>query len=208
MKKSKEDKEDKNDVLHSVIDRQSVLDLFKGIADDNAEAIHQAKLRRERETIELLGGSQTSLFEEQKKRAKLIESIPQNYGTKFSAFFEELARLADWTEEEKKAFHKPHIAPNLINRCIYSRFPETVTQHLSEMNPYVRWCVRKYKHYMFLGEDAILMLEKFIDEAVIVMKKSTTVYEFEKTYSSEYGKGFQPVLFEEYLGLVSGSSIE
>jgi len=207
MKKNKGKKGEEFEKLSSLVDRQSVLDLFKDIADNNAENVYQAKIKRERETINLLGGGTTSISEEQKKKAKLLESVPQNYGSKFGAFFDELARLANWTEEERKSFHKPQIAPNLINRCVYSRFPPEVITHLLEKNPYVKWCLREHKHYLFLGEDGILMLEKFIDDAVIVMTETSTVYEFEKEYSSRFGKGFQPVLFEEYLGLVGGSSV-
>ncbi|WP_312339506.1 P63C domain-containing protein [Sphingobacterium sp.] len=187
----------------SIVDRQSVLELFKDLADNKAEQVYISKLKRERETIELLGGGKTSLYDEQKKKAKLIESFPQKHGAKYSQFFDALAELAKWTDEQKKSFHKPQVAPRIINNYIYSRFPPEVLSHILEKNPYVKWCLREHKHYLFLGEDGILMLEKFIDDAVTVMKECTTVYEFEKLYSMRFGKDFQPVLFEKYLGLIS-----
>lgn len=187
----------------SIVDRQSALDLFKDLADYKAEHVYQAKLKRDREIIVLVGGGTTSLYEEQRKRAKLIEGKPQNYGSKFSQFFEVLANLAKWTDEQKKAFRKPQVAPRIINNYIYSRFPHEVVSHILEKNPYVKWCLREHKHYLFLAEDGILMLEKIIDDAVTVMKECTTIYEFEKEYSRKFGKGFQPVLFERYLGLIS-----
>ncbi|WP_400263103.1 P63C domain-containing protein [Sphingobacterium sp. SG20118] len=187
----------------SIVDRQSALDLFKDLADNKAEQVYLAKLKRDKEIIQLIGGGKTSLYEEQRKKAKLIESFPQAYGSKFSQFFEELASLAKWTDEQKKSFHKPQIAPKIINNYIYSRFPHEVISHMLEKNPYVKWCLRQHKHYLFLAEDGILMLEKFIDDTVTVMKECTTVYEFEKEYSRRFGKGFQPVLFEKYLGLIS-----
>ena len=184
------------------IDRQSVLDLFKNVADSKAESAYQSKLKREKETIELLGGRKTSLQEEQTRKAKLIERLPQNYGPKYGQFFSELARLAKWSDEEKKRFAKPQIAPKIINNYIYARFPPEVVAHILERNPYIKWWVRQHKHYLFLSEDGILMLEKFIDEAVTVMRGCSTVYEFEKVYSSKFGIGFQPAMFEKYLGLI------
>lgn len=191
-----------NENFQSEIDRQSVLNFFKNVADDKAELFYQSKLKRERETIELMGGRKTSLHEEQTRKAKLIESIPQNYGPKYSQFFSELGRLAKWTDEEIKRFAKPQIAPKFINKYIYARFPPDVVNHILENNPYIKWWVRQHKHYLFLGEDGILMLEKFIDDAVTVMRESSTVYEFEKEYSRRFGIGFQSTLFEEYLGLI------
>jgi len=191
-----------NESFQSEIDRQSVLDLFKNVADDKAESFYQSKLKRDRETIELIGGRKTSIHEEEKRKAKLIESIPQNYGPKYSQFFSEIGKLAKWTDEEIKRFAKPQIAPKFINKYIYGRFPPDVVSHLLERNPYIKWWVRQHKHYLFLGEDGILMLEKFIDDAVTVMRESSTVYEFEKEYSRRFGLGFQSTMFEEYLGLI------
>lgn len=192
----------KNGNENSIIERQSVLDFFKDKADNKAEIAYRYKLRRERETFELLDGRTTSIFIEQFKNTKLIESIPQNHSPKYSQFFIELGKLANWTEEESKRFAKPHIAPRIINKYIYSRFPTEVFAHFLDINPYIKFWLRKYKHYLFLGEDGIIMLEKFIDDTITIMKRCKTVYEFEKEYSSKFGIGFQPKMFEEYLGLI------
>lgn len=79
----------------------------------------------------------------------MIEAIPQNYGTKYTQFFSALGDLAKWSDEQRAAYHKAHIAPKIISDFIYSRFLPDVKIHLEEKNPYIKWCTRKHKHICF-----------------------------------------------------------
>jgi hypothetical protein len=189
------------------VDRQlemiSFLELFTKKADDKAEIAFRNKIRRESEIFELQNGLKTTIKLEREKIRRVTEEFPQPHGPKFKAFFPALGKIDNWTEEQMKSYHKPHIAPKLIRECIYQRFPSDVRLHLELKNPYIKWCLRKFKHYLFLNEEGILLLEKFIDQAVTIMKDTSTVYEFKKKYAEQYGTGFQPVLYEKYLGLIS-----
>jgi len=179
-------------------ERQSLLDLFSKQADEKAKTAYERKAIQERETIELYSGRRTSVFEEREKLRKILEDLPQDYEPKFSQFFAAMGRLLNWSEEEKRAYHKPAIVAKTINEVFYDRFPKDVITYIHEKNPYVKWCTRAHKNYLFLGEDGILLLERFIDDAVIVMNESETLYEFRLKHAQRFGSGFQPVLFEEY----------
>ncbi|MCX2430662.1 P63C domain-containing protein [Pedobacter sp. GR22-10] len=188
------------------VDRQTemsmLLDLFNKKADDKAEVVFRRKLKIESEVFELQNGLKTTIAIEREKIRKVTEDFPQPHDPKFRDFFPALGKIAGWTEEEMKAYHKPRIAPTIIKSSIYNRFPKDVMAHIQSKNPYVKWLTRLHKHYLFLNEEGILLLEKFIDDAITLMQESNTVYEFRKKHAEKFGTGFQPVLYEKYLGLI------
>jgi hypothetical protein len=185
------------------VEMQSVLELFTREADEDAAAAHAARtLSREHEVFERINGIQTSVYEINQRINKIIEDLPQNHEPKFRLFFAALGKLAGWTEEQINSYHKPPLAAQTINSVIYGRFPKDVIQHIHRKNPYIKWCTRLHKNYLFLSEDGIILLERFIHDAVTVMRKSTTVYDFRVKHAEEFGSAFQPVLFEKYLGLL------
>lgn len=152
--------------------------------------------------FELLNGKKTSLFEEKELLKKIISELPKNYEPKFAAFFPALGKLVNWSEEVLKAYHKPPIAAKTINEVIYERFPKDVVEHIHSKNPYYRWCFRQHKNYVFLGEDGIILLEKFIEDAIFLMNDCGTLYEFRIKHAKKFGTGFQPDLFQQYLDTI------
>lgn len=202
MKKTKESLSnpafENSEQAQSDLDRQSVLDFFKRKVDEKVKTAQQRAAAQEQEIFELVNGKRTSIHDEKEKQRKILSSIPQNHEPKFCQFFQALGELMNWTEDEKKRYHKPKVAPNTINEVIYDRFPRTVVAHIHSKNPYVKWCTREFKNYLFLAEDGILLLEKFIDDAVVVLQESTSLYDFRIKHASKFGSGFQPVLFEDY----------
>ncbi|RRN77191.1 hypothetical protein EIM50_20875 [Pseudoxanthomonas sp. SGD-10] len=184
------------------IEMSTLLDVFSKKADDKAEAAFRKKLKIDSEVFELQNGVKTTIALEREKIRKVTEDFPQAHDSKFSEFFPALGKIAGWTEEEMKSYHKPRIAPAIIRTLIYDRFPKDVMQHIQSRNPYIKWLTRLHKHYLFLNDEGILLLEKFIDDAVTLMRESNSVYEFRKKHAEKFGTGFQPVLYEKYLGLI------
>lgn len=181
--------------FEQLADRQTLLfDLTKQ-ADDLAE-IERKKREREKLKFELLNGSSTSIYEEKQKIEKLLSELPINYDPKFSDFFPALGSLMGWSEEETKNYKKPPIAAATINEVIYSRFSSEVLVHIHKKNPYISWCIRKYKNYRFLGEDGIIQLEQFIYDAVVLLKQSSSYYEFRQRHAEKFGTAFQFQLFD------------
>ncbi|MFA5409488.1 MAG: P63C domain-containing protein [Bacilli bacterium] len=180
------------------LDRSSVLELFTKVADKEAKLAFFKKQIEESQPIELQNGKTTSILEERNRYRKIFEDIPQVYEPKFSRFFDEFGKMMGWSEEKLKVYHKPHIVPQTINEVVYSRFPKEVVLHIQTKNPYIKWCTRAHKNYLFLSEDGILLLERFIDDAVCIIQESTSYYDFRMKHAKRFGTGFQPVLFEEY----------
>ncbi len=190
--------EDNEENPNKLIDKQSILDLFNRKADEKAKTAYERKTAQENELFELNNGQKTSVANEKIKLQKIMEQKPQDHDPKFTLFFPALGKLDNWSEEEIKAYHKPPIAAKIINAVIYDRFPKEVILHIHAKNPYIKWCTRAFKNYLFLGEDGILLLEKFIDDAVTLMQQSTSVYDFRVKHAIAFGSGFQPVLFNQY----------
>lgn len=194
--KSNKDNSKNNFVSEEI---NSALELFNLKADELAEESYKRKLRIEKEVYELRNGESTSIYKEKEKIRLLIENTPQNYQPKFSQFFNELGRLDNWSVEEMRSYHKPPIAAKTINEIIYGRFPKEVIEHIQAKNPYIKYCTREHKNYYFLTEEGVVLLERFIEDAVMVMKSSNTVYEFRNKHFEFFGVGFQTNLFETYL---------
>lgn len=189
---------EQHEVQNEALDRQSILELFKTVADDKAHAAFEKLNTQLNEIFELQSGKKTSLAQEWTRYRKIFEDNPQVYDPKFSRFFEEFGKMMGWPEEKSKAYYKPYIVPQTINEVIYARFPKEVISHIQAKNPYIRWCTRAHKNYLFLSEEGIIKLEKFIDDAVSIMPNCTSLYDFRMKHAEAFGTGFQPVLFEEY----------
>lgn len=200
MKPNKDNSQNNNFVSEEV---NAALELFNFKADELAENAYKRILKIESETFQLRNGITTSIFNERKKKIKiLMENNPRVHQPRFSQFFIELGRIANWSDEEKQSYHKPPIAAQTINEIIYGRFPKEVIHHIHSKNPYIRYCTREHKNYYFLTEEGVQLLEKFIDDAVCLMRKSSSVYEFRNKHYELYGVGFQTDLFEKYMGYI------
>ncbi|KAA9338808.1 P63C domain-containing protein [Adhaeribacter soli] len=175
-------------------DVQAFLNLVTRQADKDSRAKYEKK--KEKEKFERINGEITSIHEIRERNEKLLSEFPLDHEPKFSLFFPALGRLENWSEDVQKCYQKPPIAAKTINEVIYSRFKEDVISHIHSKNPYIKYCIRKYKNYRFLGEDGILKLEKYIDDAVTLMNECTSTYEFRIKHATRFGTGFQPDLFK------------
>ena len=177
-------------------ERQTTLNLIKSATDEKAEIQYERRLAREKEKFQLLGGGETSFYEKRIEREKILSELPQEYEPKFVEFFASLGKLLGWTEDVLREYHKPAIAAKTINETIYDRFPENVRIHIQSKNPYVKWCVRKHKNYVFLGDDGILLLEEYIYKAITVMSESTSYYDFRERLFRKHQVPYQTDIFE------------
>lgn len=174
-------------------ERQSILSFVTKQADDKATLeFEQQKEARERELFELMGGGTTSIYNQN----KIISELPVNHDPKFTGFFTSLARIANWTEEELRSYQKPAIAAKIINETIYSRFGKDIFQFIQEKNPYVSFCIRRHKHYKFLVEKGIVLLEQFVSQSIQVMDESSSVHEYRVKMFTQYNVPYQMNIFE------------
>lgn len=173
-------------------ERQSVLSFIKKIADDNADNADKKKQAREREIFELMGGGTSSIYNQN----KIISQSPVDHEPKFTGFFINLGRIAQWTPEQIRTYRKPILGAKTINQTVYSRFGKDIFQYIQEKNPYVNYCTRRYKHYKFLNENGIILLEGFIKDALQAINESTTVHEFRVKMFTQHGVNYQMDIFE------------
>lgn len=160
------------------------------------EAFSERNLAFEKEARELLSGVQFNIFDKKEQFRLYVTEKEKNYEPKFSEFFQRLGDLANWTDEERKKFRKPQIAALTINEVIYRRFPEGLLEYVHAHNRYVGYCVRRTKNYKLLNEDGILKLEKFIDDANVVMPQSSDYYSFRIKMFEDFGVPYQIELFK------------
>jgi hypothetical protein len=188
---AKETEVDPIDKIKQLEERQSVLDFVTRTADEYAQALSEKKLEREKEIFQLYGGGETSYYKKKLEREKILSELPQDHEPKFVDFFLALGKLCNWTEEEQKSYHKPPVAAKTIIEVIYSQFKPEVMVHFLSKNPYIKWCVRQHKHYMFLGEDGILKLEEYIFNTNRVMGESASYDDFRINMFNQYGIPYQ-----------------
>src|SRR5215217_2054141 len=129
------------------------------------EAFSAKKLAYQQEQRELLSGAPFTIYEKQEEFKRFISDQEKNYEPKFRQFFKSLGDLMNWTDEERKKFRKPSIAPLTINEVIYRRFPDGLLEYIHVHNRYIGYCIRRTINYKLLNEGGILKLEKYIDEA-------------------------------------------
>jgi len=206
MKKPKKDKpiipeiNNPNQAPKIENEEQLRLSLLQGPEERASQLYSDESLDKKNLTFELLNGRRTSVNEEREAHLRFISELRNNLEPRFSEFFQVFGDLMKWTPEQRKTYRKPSYTPETINAVIYNRFPGGVRIHINTENPPVgRWWRRQYKNYYFLSEKGILLLEKFIFDAVTLMRECTSLNEFRAKHSAKFGSGFQPDLFEQYL---------
>lgn len=186
----------------SIDENQLKLDLLKG-PDERAERqFENKKLDDSNLRFELISNRVTTIKEEWARRLTFTSGEPIVREPKFREFFKALGDLDNWTEEERKRYPKPPIAPKIINK-LYERFPPSVKRHFQEKNPYFKWFIREYKNYYFLDKDGMVIMEEFIGDAILLMEEcksqGKSTKEFLFLHAEKFGTGFQLELFEKYL---------
>ncbi|MBF9252165.1 hypothetical protein I2I11_02555 [Pontibacter sp. 172403-2] len=204
MKKPKKDKpiipenSNLNQIPQIENEEQLRLSLLQGPDDRASQLLSDKSFDKKNLTYELINGRRTSVNEERETQKRIVSELRKNLEPRFSEYLQAFGDLMGWTEEQRKKYRKPTPTAKVINTIIYNRFPGGVLQHIHAKNPYIKWCLRRYKNYYFLSEDGVLLLEKFIYDAVKLMRECTSLYEFRIKHAAQYGSGFQPDLFKQY----------
>lgn len=128
---------------------------------------------------------------------RYVSASLRPYMKKFPLEFYELVyKLHGWSTEGKKLFTRPSVVGTYTNNIIYHRFPPGTLKEIQVRNPYIRKGVRLHKHFQLLTPEGELELLKFIDEAIVLMKKCTRWSEFMSLLAKEYGHPYQIDLFD------------
>ncbi|PWG78056.1 P63C domain-containing protein [Pararcticibacter amylolyticus] len=159
------------------------------------EAFSEKNRIFEMEARELLNGASFSIYDKKEEFKQFIAEKERNYEPKFSQFFRLLGDLFNWTEEERRNFRKPRIVALTINEVIYKRFPEGLLEYVQMHNRYIGYCLRRTKNYKLLNDDGILRLEKYIDDANMIMPKCSDYYTFRVKMFEQFGVSYQMDLF-------------
>ena len=151
-------------------------------------------LDRENEIIKLLGGGEVSI----RQIKDIIAKCEQEYVTTFPPiFYSEIDRLNNWNRPKEKQHEKPPIVGRWTKQIIYGRFPKELLPVLEQINPYIGFGIRLYKHFQWLTPEGKSQLEGFIVDSINVMKTSSTWYEFRVKYAKQFGVPFQLSVFED-----------
>lgn len=172
--------------------RQTVIQGLFDQTEESAKAAQSAKfLAFENEKILLLGGNSITRKEIKEDHQQLVTYSEQKRDPRFSELFLGLAKINNWSDEVRKTYRKPRIAADTINEVIYNRFPAGVLSHIHELNRYVKYCVRKSKNYKFLSDEGIILLEIYLNDAVLLMNSCQDNNEFREMHSKLYGTKYQ-----------------
>lgn len=166
--------------------------LIKGANELAAEA-HERKTRKEQEVFELHSGVKITLAEIN----SIVTANRQPYVALFPndvPFFSELSRLSGLSFDPT-TFTKPAIVGLWVCELIYNRFGKDVLPALRALNPSFTTGFRQYKHSQFFPTESKEKLVQYRDEAIEVMKRCDSMYEFRQKMLQEYGVPFQAKLF-------------
>jgi hypothetical protein len=153
----------------------------------------ERKKQRDKESIELIGGSHVSLGS---LKALLVEKR-QPYEPRFPnsiPFFSEIFRLNGWYDLDPTDYIKPKEVGGWLNELIYDRFSQAVLPTVRKLNP-KKGSGRVYKHFQFLTAEGQVELEQYRDEAIALMKECSTWSEFRVKLHKAHGVPYQGELF-------------
>lgn len=144
--------------------------------------------------IELRGGKHLNLTELHEVISKTVREYEVRF---YSDYYLQTFRLNGWEIPENGVIKtKPSIVAKWTKEIIYGRFHTEVLPKLEFLNPCVVNGVRRHKHHQFLNDKGLEKLNQYIDEAVDLMKKCSSWYEFRVKMFEGYGVEYQMDLFE------------
>jgi len=146
----------------------------------------QKQFDRELEKHQLRNGLEFTI----KEVKDLIIEMAGEYSPMFTnkkPFFKLMYKLHGWDKLDPTEFIKPPCVALYIKKYVYARFPKDILPTLlAKENPLINGYVRKYKLFQFLNDSGLVLLEGYIQDAIDVMKKSKTWYDFELKYTKKY----------------------
>lgn len=177
-------KESEQELRHQLILGAELLIQVKGT--DEA-------LDRRIEKVQLLSGETVNLIEYNKYIASKINAYHKRFP---QAFYQEVFRLMGWHIPQNGIIsHKPSIVGKFTKQIIYGRFPKEILPAIENKNQYDIMGMRSYKHFQFLTPEGVELLERYIEDAIIIMKKCKYWNEFVEMHAKNYGNPFQSSLF-------------
>jgi hypothetical protein len=193
----KQNKLKKQNVLNTPVKTESRHELKQLLLDLTEQGIFNRfsdrKLDRENQKIKLRSGKIIDLYELDKYIDDKINTYAKEFG---QDYYLEIFRLNGWKIPESGIIsYKPNIVGRYTIDIIYGRFPKEVLPTIEGNNKYNEIGIRLYKHFQFLTPKGIELLEKFIEDSVIVMKKCKFWDEFVEEHARIYGFPFQTSLF-------------
>jgi len=194
MKQSEVKKTIEEKRLAAQVAKQSLIDsILEQTENLTQHQLTKRNKKKEDEIIELLGGAKISI-----SQIKLvIANAISRYAPIFPAiFYTEIYRLNGWTMPKERFWEKPHKVAIWTNEIIYNRFSKDVLPALQQLNPYIAVGVRANYHHQWLNEIGKQQVEKFIADAVSIMKTCNTWYEFRKAYAKRFGLSVQTELWD------------
>lgn len=179
-----------------IVSEQHLQQLLIERTDEKADKIHSNEnLDREILKIQLIGGEEIDLSKLGVFSFKIdvySPRIPQE-------FYRQVFRLnADkgWTIPKGKIIEKPNIVGKWTKEIIYNRFDKRVLPALEHLNPYERIGIRRLKHFQLLNEDGLQKFDRFVNEAIEVMKECSDWYSFRVMLHKVHGVPYQTDLFK------------
>ncbi|MEQ9100291.1 MAG: P63C domain-containing protein [Imperialibacter sp.] len=151
-------------------------------------------LDRENLKIQLIGGAIIDL-----DRLEVVCKELGEYERRFvGEYYEQIFRLNNWKFTENQPIaQKPNIVGKWTKEIIYSRFGKEVLPALELLNPYERIGIRRFKHHQYLNEEGLIKLNRFIQEAIDVMKICNDWYEFRQKLYELHFVPYQLDIYEE-----------
>lgn len=150
------------------------------------ELLPKKSIDKELEKFQLYSGKEVSLHE----ISMILSEAAQEYSPMFpnnKPFFKLMYGLLGWDHLDPNKFQKPPCVALYIKQYIYARFDRRILPTLlRKENPYVSGHIRKYKLFQFLNKEGQKMMERFIEEAMSVMRESKNWRDFELKYSKKF----------------------
>ena len=178
-------------------EKENVKQLILSLTEEQTYSKYSdANLDKENEKIELLSGEFITIGDIN----RVVATSVQPYSPIFkisTGYYQEIYRLNGWPEDDATKYVKKSIVAKYTNQLIYDRFSNEILPILQGLNPYVRYYVRKFKHFQFLTLEAREKVELYVAQAVGLMKECDDWYEFRKKYYHKYGGSIQLNAFED-----------
>lgn len=158
-------------------------------ADEQAKQARELKRKREQTVVELNSGIKITIGEINAivsgNASDYLPMFPNNI-----PFFSEINRLSD-IKFDPTEYIKPLFVGEIICAIIYGRFDKSVLPTLRAVNPAYTNGIRPRKLYHYLTPEGLALLAQYRDEAIEVMKSSSTMYEFRQKLYKQYGVPYQ-----------------
>ncbi|GAA4470614.1 hypothetical protein GCM10023093_32010 [Nemorincola caseinilytica] len=170
--------------------------IFLGTEALTPEQHKERNRKKDEEIIHLTGGGTTSRKQIKDVVASIRQPYKPHFGYKSTSYYRDIYRVKGWPEEEHKVFVKRREVALITKRLIYSRFTPDVLRYLEKENPYIAYCLRKFKNFQFLNKEGQDILDDFINDFSMMIIGYSDWERFEFDYCAKYGIAYQTKIFQ------------